>query len=182
MLRSDLKRAGIAYRDEQGRYVDFHALRHTFITQLVRSGVHPAKPNELARHSTITLTMDVYSHVETDELRVVLEMLFPIDVSVRRRGTRAFIPSLHRSLIASADGQRLFHLRSRWLVRIRRFDCCPAKKLKALSPRLALPSCVLLPQLRIGTRNGGIDSDGWWHQSVIAVVHRQLGLTLVFPC
>jgi len=78
MLRSDLKRAGIAYRDEQGRYVDFHALRHTFITQLARSGVHPAKAKALARHSTITLTMDVYSHVETDELRGALEMLPPL--------------------------------------------------------------------------------------------------------
>jgi len=78
MLRSDLKRAGIAYRDDQGRVVDFHAMRHTFITQLARSGVHPAKAKELARHSTITLTMDVYSHVETDELRGALEMLPPL--------------------------------------------------------------------------------------------------------
>jgi integrase len=78
MLRHDLKRAGIAYRDEQGRYADFHALRHTFITQLARSGVHPAKAKALARHSTITLTMDVYSHVETDELRGALEMLPPL--------------------------------------------------------------------------------------------------------
>jgi integrase len=73
MIRSDLKRAGIAYADGQGRVVDFHALRHTFITQLARSGVHPAKAKELARHSTITLTMDVYSHVTADELRDALD-------------------------------------------------------------------------------------------------------------
>ncbi len=78
MLRSDLKRAGIPYRDDKGRVADFHALRHTFITQLARSGVHPAKAKALARHSTITLTMDVYSHVETDELRGAVEMLPPL--------------------------------------------------------------------------------------------------------
>ena len=78
MVPSDLKRAGIAYRDEQGRVVDFHALRHTFITQLARSGVHPAKAKELARHSTIVLTMDVYSHVEANELRGALETLPPL--------------------------------------------------------------------------------------------------------
>jgi integrase-like protein len=42
---------------------DFHALRHTFITELVRAGVAPKDAKELARHSTITLTMDRYAHV-----------------------------------------------------------------------------------------------------------------------
>jgi integrase len=72
MIQRDLKRAGIDYVDEQERHADFHALRHTFITSLARSGVHPLKAKELARHSTITLTMDVYSHIETDELRDAL--------------------------------------------------------------------------------------------------------------
>ncbi len=61
MLRVDLAAAGIAYQDAQGRVVDFHALRHTFITALCRSGVHPKTAQTLARHSSITLTMDVYT-------------------------------------------------------------------------------------------------------------------------
>jgi len=69
MISRDLKRAGIPSTDARGKRIDFHALRHTFITSLARSGVHPSKAKALARHSTITLTMDVYSHVETDELR-----------------------------------------------------------------------------------------------------------------
>ncbi len=73
ILRRDLEEAGIEYVDEQGRYADFHALRHTFVSSLARSGVHPSKAKELARHSTITLTMDVYSHVETEELRSALD-------------------------------------------------------------------------------------------------------------
>jgi len=88
MMRYDLKRAGIAYVDDQGRYADFHALRHTFISQLARSGVHPLKAKELARHSTITLTMDVYSHVSTEELREALDSLpslGPVSVQGRIR-------------------------------------------------------------------------------------------------
>jgi integrase len=42
--------------------VDFHALRHTFITSLAAAGVHPKTAQMLARHSTITLTMDRYTH------------------------------------------------------------------------------------------------------------------------
>jgi integrase len=72
MIKRDLARAGIDYVDDHGRYADFHALRHTFISSLAKAGVHPLKAKELARHSTITLTMDVYSHVETDELRDAL--------------------------------------------------------------------------------------------------------------
>lgn len=75
MFRYDLRKAGIPYLDSQGRYSDFHALRHTFITSMARSGIHPAKAKELARHSTITLTMDVYLHVETEELRQALDSL-----------------------------------------------------------------------------------------------------------
>ena len=52
--------------------VDFHALRHSFITALARSGVHPKVAQTLARHSTITLTLDRYSHVETDELSIAV--------------------------------------------------------------------------------------------------------------
>lgn len=37
MLKRDLKRAGIAYVDEHGRFADFHALRTTFITSLAKA-------------------------------------------------------------------------------------------------------------------------------------------------
>ena len=47
----------LASRDADGRAADFHSLRHTFITRLVRSGVKPKEAKALARHSTITLTI-----------------------------------------------------------------------------------------------------------------------------
>ncbi len=52
----------LTYRDRNGRVADFHALRHTFITNLIAAGVHPRPAQTLARHSTITLTLDRYSH------------------------------------------------------------------------------------------------------------------------
>jgi integrase len=52
----------LRYRDGAGRVADFHALRHTFISNLASAGVHPKTAQMLARHSTITLTMDRYSH------------------------------------------------------------------------------------------------------------------------
>ena len=61
--------------DEAGFVFDFHALRHTFITNPVRSGVHPNIAQQLARHSTITLTMDHYSHVDRDEQHCGLSKL-----------------------------------------------------------------------------------------------------------
>ncbi len=58
-----------------GEVADFHALRHTFITLLASSGVHPKVAQELARHSTITLTMDRYSHARLIDLNSAVENL-----------------------------------------------------------------------------------------------------------
>ena len=53
----------LAYESSKGEFVDFHSLRHRFVTELVKAGVQPKDAKELARHSTITLTMDRYAHV-----------------------------------------------------------------------------------------------------------------------
>jgi integrase len=58
------KTSFLLYQDSEGRYADFHSLRHTFISNLVRTGATPKVAQELARHSTITLTMDRYAHAE----------------------------------------------------------------------------------------------------------------------
>jgi integrase len=60
MLQVDLAVAKIPYETEEG-FLDFHALRATFITSLVRAGVHPKIVQTLARHSQIELTMQAYS-------------------------------------------------------------------------------------------------------------------------
>lgn len=58
MFKADRDASAIAARDDAGRVADFHALRHTFISNLAAGGVHPKTAQSLARHSTITLTMD----------------------------------------------------------------------------------------------------------------------------
>lgn len=60
-LQRDLEAASIPYVDEQGRYADVHVLRHTFITNMMKSGINPKTAQSLARHSTIDLTMNVYT-------------------------------------------------------------------------------------------------------------------------
>ncbi len=46
-----------AVTDSSGRVADFHALRVSYITLLVKSGVSVKVAQELARHSTPTLTL-----------------------------------------------------------------------------------------------------------------------------
>ena len=91
MFRQDLEAAGINYRDDAGRVSDFHSLRHTFISHLVAGGVHPKTAQTLARHSTITLTMDRYSHSFHSEQSVALGVLPDISPSepsrIRATGT-----------------------------------------------------------------------------------------------
>ncbi len=90
MLRIDLAAAGIAYETDAG-IADFHSLRHTFISNLVAGGVHPKLAQQLARHSTITLTMDRYSHVGLLDMSSALESLpaitAPESQTMRATGT-----------------------------------------------------------------------------------------------
>ena len=65
----------LQYQDEQGLYADFHANRHTFISNLAKSGVSPKVAQTMARHSDINLTMNVYSHVKMDEQTAAISVL-----------------------------------------------------------------------------------------------------------
>lgn len=75
MLQHDLKAAHIPYVDENNRYADFHSLRHTFITNLVKSGVNPKIAQSLARHSTIDLTMNAYTTLTISDQSSALALL-----------------------------------------------------------------------------------------------------------
>ncbi len=60
MLREDLQAAGVPYANAAGEVCDFHAMRTTFIVHLIEAGVAPKLVQILARHSNISLTMDLY--------------------------------------------------------------------------------------------------------------------------
>ena len=65
----------LAYRDGAGRVADFHALRHTYISRLVRSSANIKVAQELARHSTPTLTLGRYAHVQLVDQTQALDAL-----------------------------------------------------------------------------------------------------------
>src|ERR1700730_14886091 len=54
----------LTYRNAEGLFADFHAHRHTFISNLSKANVAPKLAQDLARHSDIRLTMNVYTHLE----------------------------------------------------------------------------------------------------------------------
>ena len=68
-VNADLRAAGLAGEDDQGRVVDFHSLRTTMITRLSAAGVHPRTAQALARHSKLDLTMRVYTDLTLLDLR-----------------------------------------------------------------------------------------------------------------
>ncbi len=61
--------------DAAGRVADFHALRVSFITALVRGGASVKVAQQLARHSTPTLTLGVYCKLGISDLSGALDTL-----------------------------------------------------------------------------------------------------------
>ena len=58
-----------AYKQDKGSAAhSLSCVRHSHATQLLADGVHPKIAQERLGHSTITTTMDLYSHV-TDTMQ-----------------------------------------------------------------------------------------------------------------
>jgi integrase len=69
--------------------VTFHGLRHSHATQLLRSGIHPKIAQERLGHSTIAVTLDLYSHVsETmqDEAAQQVDIALRAAINARTSG------------------------------------------------------------------------------------------------
>ena len=60
-MKRDLIKAEIPYCDEKGRYADFHALRHTCATFMLKHGVPAAYAKKHMRHSDLKLTTNCYN-------------------------------------------------------------------------------------------------------------------------
>ncbi len=74
--RDDRERSDfLAYRDHSGRVFDFHAFRHQFASNLAAAGVHPKTSQELLRHSSIELTMGIYTHSFRPNVAAAIESL-----------------------------------------------------------------------------------------------------------
>jgi integrase len=50
-------------KDKELKRLRFHDLRHSHATQLFRQGIHPKIVSERLGHATVSITLDLYSHV-----------------------------------------------------------------------------------------------------------------------
>ena len=75
ILDRDLKLAGLSKRDSRGWTVDVHALRHTFGTLLSKGNVAPRTAQAAMRHSSLDLTMNVYTDPQLLDVAGALEKL-----------------------------------------------------------------------------------------------------------
>ena len=82
MLKEDLAEAKIPYTKD-GEIFDFHALRHTFITNL-RFAPSRYIAQSLARHRSSAMT-DRYMHIELQDERAALENLPDISPSTKKQ-------------------------------------------------------------------------------------------------
>ncbi len=86
-----------------GRVADFHSLRHTYISGLVNSGVSVKVAQELARHSTSTLTIDRYTHARLVDLRSALPGVTPKPVDAPQGAAMAATGTYGGECDASVD-------------------------------------------------------------------------------
>ncbi|GHT37795.1 hypothetical protein FACS189427_11220 [Planctomycetales bacterium] len=57
----------LSYKNHNGLFADFHSLRHMFITNLDKAKVPLKTAQILARHSTVELTANIYTHIDQQE-------------------------------------------------------------------------------------------------------------------
>jgi integrase len=74
--------------DHDGRYIDFHSLRHTCGTWAAEGGASPKAIQTLMRHSSITLTLDTYGHLLPDEAAETVSRMPDVEAApLRMTGT-----------------------------------------------------------------------------------------------
>jgi len=71
-LDKDLKAAGIPKHTSEGK-IAFHALRTSFVTLTYEAGANHKEAQQLARHSTPTLTANTYGRTRNERLAQVAE-------------------------------------------------------------------------------------------------------------
>jgi len=90
ILNRDLKLAGIPKKDPRGWTIDVHAMRHTFGTLLSRGNVAPRTAQAAMRHSSIDLTMNVYTDPQLLDVAGALDALpeLPLGAESRHEATQ----------------------------------------------------------------------------------------------
>jgi len=76
-LDKDLLEAGIEKHMPGEGKVDFHSLRHCFVTRLFEAGANPKQAQVLARHSDVRLTMNTYARAQSKDLKAIVDRMLP---------------------------------------------------------------------------------------------------------
>ena len=97
-LYRDLEAAGIPRNTPKGK-LDFHATRVAFINFLIENGdVTPKELQELARHSSIDMSWNVYGRPSEERARDAVEKLSAITETVIES-----VPSVHRVAVGQNE-------------------------------------------------------------------------------
>ena len=102
-----LARAGVPYKDDQGRQSDFHALRRSFNTHLAQAAVDPQTRKEMMRHSELRLTLDVYTDKGMLPMAAAVEKLPMFPIQLKDTHVCAHNPDFSGHSVASADAENL---------------------------------------------------------------------------
>jgi site-specific recombinase XerC len=86
MIGEDLTLAKVERKTDKG-HADFHALRHTYGTNLAKAGRTPQESQKLMRHSSIDLTMKFYTHLEVADLSEAVNSLPKVEAKKIKTGT-----------------------------------------------------------------------------------------------
>ena len=74
MIKTDLEAAKISY-EADGKFADFHSLRHSTASLLIQTGANPKVIQSLMRHTDLNLTMSKYTHLYAGRQRETIENL-----------------------------------------------------------------------------------------------------------
>ncbi len=77
--RRHLRKTGIAKADHAGRTLDVHSIRKGYISEMVRTA-DIKTVQQLARHSTAQMTLDVYAQTTQNHLFLAVEHLSAGDI------------------------------------------------------------------------------------------------------
>jgi integrase len=99
----------LRYRDSKDRYADFHALRHTYLSRLGRSGASAKAMQKLARHTTVELTIGRYTHADLTDLAFAVNGMTPLPVGTEQVKEQHEPPRP----VAADNGPSLYTIESR---------------------------------------------------------------------
>ncbi len=114
ILDRDLQAAGIPKRDDRGRTLDVHALRTTFGTHLSKAGVPLRTAQAAMRHSTPTLTANIYTAPRLLDVHGAIEALPMLSLTTTRKdapevmqatGTMDALDSQFAPMLAPTSGK-----------------------------------------------------------------------------